>query len=89
MSEGRERTCAVCGEVVGVGPWLLLNRFGVGTSVNRCLSSIGGESGYLWEPNTNGVEEFISGVMLHWPECASLYIEGRMIETDHHFKGNA
>lgn len=78
--------CRVCGEKIGRGPWLLLNRFGVGTGTNRCLSLMVGEDGYLWETSENTDDEYVSGPVLHWPECARAYVEGCMAETDHHFK---
>ncbi len=46
------------------------------------VSVLDGEDGYEWEMNESLDDEFATGVVLHWPVCATQYIEGRMIETD-------
>jgi len=75
--------CELCGEPVDSGPWLLLNRFGVGSGRARALSERRNDDGeYLWriypgEDDREG-DERATGPVLHWPICAKEWIEGLM-----------
>jgi hypothetical protein len=66
------------------GPWILLNRYAVGSGYTRCLSEVLGENGYEWnmadENDPDG--DVASGYCLHWPKCAIEFIEQKMMEGD-------
>lgn len=76
-------TCSVCGEVIGSQPWLLLNRYGVGTGPGgaRCLTEIVIDEEYIWEQGGWDEEDYASGAVVCWPDCAYTYIEGKMIQV--------
>lgn len=89
-----KRHCDFCNEIINTRkPWLLLNRYGIGTGLARCLTqanTIGGE--YLWElGNPNDEEEegdgdYATGTLLCWPDCANKWIEGKMMTADFEIK---
>lgn len=75
--------CASCGEIVRGQPWVLLNRWALGTGANRLMSEGLNKRGeYLWEQSDDGEDEYATGPILCWPTCASNYIDARMVETD-------
>jgi len=75
--------CVYCNAPLDGQPWLLLNRYGIGTGSARCLSEICDEDDeYIWALNADPDKEVVTGIGLCWPECAYSFIEGRMIETD-------
>lgn len=75
-----DRRCDYCGEVVGAVPWILLNRYMLGTGTNSAAFQRRCSDGYLWE--TQEGQKVATGALLHWPTCALPFIEGEMIETD-------
>lgn len=82
MSESRRRKCIVCGDSCEDKPWLVVNRYGIGTGKASCLISVlDDESTYLWERDEDG-DLIVSGVLLCWPACAKAYIDGKMFEVD-------
>lgn len=78
------RVCAVCGDPVGNThrgrPWVMLNRFAVGTGTSRSCREIRDADGdVLWDP----AHDRAAGALLCWPACLYTYFEGVMIETNH------
>lgn len=82
MSFRTNTTCAVCGDTIS-GEWLLLNRYGISDGRARWLASVCNTDGdYLWDINEDpDHEDIATGRVLHWPTCATQYIEGRMAEA--------
>lgn len=83
MSAADRHACGVCGESVAGGPWILLNRWMLGTGTGRCGIEGRNDAGeYLWEfdPETSA-RDFVTGEPLHWPICATQWIEGQLIEA--------
>lgn len=77
--------CDYCGELVSRGPWVLLNRYMLGTGTNRAAFQRRGADGYQWE--TEPPDPVIAtGALLHWPDCAFPFIEGEMVEVDFMFR---
>ncbi len=75
--------CDYCGEHVGYDkPWVLLNRYGVGTGSKRCLSEIVTDGEYLWEVDEDTGDVEAGGALLCWPQCLHSWIEGKMIQVD-------
>jgi hypothetical protein len=75
--------CALCGETTVGGPWLSLNRWIVGTGAGRAMIEARNNDGsYLWEmrPDGEAEDEAATGRALHWPICATQWIEGKMVE---------
>lgn len=80
-----ERICDVCGKVVTNQPWLLLNRYGVGSGRARCMSQANnGEGDYVWKQGDDGEgeDDMASGRLLCWPQCAATWVEWKMAEAD-------
>lgn len=79
------RPCSVCGNPMDdARPWLLLNRYGIGTGSGRSLHApLNCDGDVVWEMGDDDAEnEHASGPMTCWPVCTNLYIEGKMAETD-------
>lgn len=73
------RHCTACGEPVGAQPWILLNRFGLGTGKARCMTQLENEDGdYLWDQH----RDIATGAVLHWPDCAFQFVEAKMVAVD-------
>ena len=79
--------CDCCNEPVLEGqPWVLLNRFVVGTGASTGMTEITCNDEYVWHMR----EEWegpdaseCSGWLLHYPNCLQMYLEGRMVEVDY------
>lgn len=78
------RGCDLCGYAL-TGPWLLLNRYGVGTGgddgVRALVEGRNGEDGYLWQTSEADEDEFMTGPVLCWPACATQWIDAKMAEA--------
>ena len=73
------RLCTACGEPVGAQPWILLNRFALGTGKARCMTQIENDDGeYLWDQH----RDITTGAILHWPDCAFSFVEAKMVAVD-------
>lgn len=85
MSDETPDDCAVCGEPVTDGmPWIVLNRWVLGTGrVRAMVEGLNEDDEYLWEMWPDGLaeDERATGKLLHWPICASQWIDGKMIEA--------
>lgn len=77
-------TCDVCGEEIVGTPWLGLNRYEVGTGEHRCMSQAYAED-YFWDMDDDVMEATM--FIFHWPVCASMFTEAKMIETDVEIQG--
>lgn len=76
--------CHVCAEEIEEGqPWVLFNRYAVGTGNAYCLSQCppDAESGYCWDQDEG--EHQASGLIVHFPGCLHTHIEAKMIQTDY------
>jgi len=76
--------CALCGESTESSPWIVLNRWIIGTGVGRAMvEALNKDGEYLWEmlPEGAAQDEFASGRVLHWPICATQWIDAKMAET--------
>lgn len=73
--------CATCGEEVEAGSeWLLLNRWGLCTGSLRGLRTevnIDGEYDWHLDPDPEA-DDYATGPVMHWPICATQYIEGHL-----------
>lgn len=70
--------CLVCGETVEHTDWLLFNR--------TAFQSKHGARMLLefdrWEPNEEDPDQSVfSGELVHWPVCATMYVDGLMAEA--------
>lgn len=72
--------CAMCNSTTDGHAWVGLNRFIVGTLEGGHQMAEARDllnDAYRWDvPNTSA-----SIVRLCWPECATMYLEGKLIET--------
>lgn len=79
----RETHCIVCDEPIGASPWLLLNRYGIGTGTHRILAQGHNQEGeYEWHQTEDDEEEYATGYVTHWPQCSVMFIEGKMALAD-------
>jgi hypothetical protein len=69
--------CEVCGEGCEAGPWILLSRYVVGGPGHGRMMTYHDD----WEMHPEAPENDVaSGDMLHWPVCASMYIDAMLAE---------
>ena len=74
-----DRCCDVCDEAVGETPWLLLNRYGVGTGgAHGMFTVLTHDDEYLWDQE----DDEASGVLLH-RGCIELWLDMKMAEIDY------
>lgn len=79
------RTCALCHQPIARQPWVLLNRYGIGTGDCRGMCEILDPRGqYFWDvgEDLDATPEVASGAVLCFPACLNLYIEGKMVAAD-------
>lgn len=83
MTDPRD-LCALCGESTEHSQWIVLNRWIIGTGKGRAMVEARDDDGvYCWKmhPEGSGEDELASGRVLHWPVCATKWIDGKIVET--------
>lgn len=79
----KDKRCTFCGKSAD-GPWLLLNRFGIGFGQgDGHLSEAVDEGEYLWGESPEGSfdDPHTTGVLLCWPSCSSAYLELEVLDA--------
>lgn len=95
MSDGDDEPwvdqCDLCGEELGTGrEWVLLNRYGVGTSKSRCLTEVRLDGEYQWEMAEGHTEDqAASGALLCLDKCLVMWLQAKMAEADQRSAGSA
>lgn len=78
--------CRVCDKPIEDGDqWLALNRYLVGTGHAHEMAEAQEDDGeYVWEHHVDGDpdDRQCSAVALHWPVCASMWIEGKIADVN-------
>lgn len=72
-------TCDLCGADLGERPWIVLNRWAIGTGQNKRFAEWNdgkGEGG--WNPDEN----IVGGPLLCVEPCLMTWLQGQMIATD-------
>lgn len=70
--------CDFCGGEIGRAPWVLFNRYGVGTGTNSRYTRVLDDDGEcLWDPDAR----VVTADLVHL-SCVVPFLEGQMIETD-------
>ena len=73
----------MCGSDADGVPWVVLNRFVVGSGASYSATSVLTDDDYVWETSAEGDEkDSVSGYLLCFPSCLQTFIEGRMLEAD-------
>lgn len=72
--------CSVCGGQIDDGEWLLLNRYAVGFGTGRAMTSATNDDGEYWWDLDDDDDDVITGPVMHWPVCATQYVDARMAE---------
>lgn len=83
MTDGEvetDSTCDLCGKVLSDGtPWILLNRWILGTGKNRRFAEwVDNDGNPCWDMEN----ETASGSLLCLEPCLMTWIQGQMIGTD-------
>lgn len=73
-----EHVCCVCGVTADGHPWVLLSRyaFSGGDECGRTMSEHDG-----WNCDADDPDEHVlAGDLLHWPVCATMYLDAAIAE---------
>jgi len=72
--------CDLCGRAIVEGvPWIMLNRWAIGTGKNRRMSELEGDDGPSWDIE----KEVGDGRILCQSPCLLTWLEGVCIDVDH------
>ena len=91
--ERRVWLCEVCQRDLGqhggseVQPWVLLNRYGLGTGRSRGLTEVqNSDCEYLWDVGEFGEgvgdDQAVTGALVCFPGCLTTYLEAKMVAVD-------